>query len=123
MPGATLQLNSGGSVGNLVNNGSLIFAGSDTVTFATVISGPGNVIQNGPGTTILSGRNTYSGGTIVEPGTLLVNNAQALGTGNVTVNGGVLGADPQPINVLGNYTQNAGGTLQLNIAGRAVRPI
>jgi hypothetical protein len=48
-----------------------------------------------------------------------VNNAQALGTGNVTVNGGVLGADPQPINVLGNYTQNAGGTLQLNIAGRS----
>ena len=28
-------------------------------------------------------------------------------------------ADPQPINVLGNYTQNAGGTLQLNIAGPA----
>jgi hypothetical protein len=38
---------------------------------------------------------------------LLVNNAQALGTGNVIVNGGVLGADPQTINVLGNYRQNA----------------
>ena len=47
-------------------------------------------------------------------GTLLVNNAQALDIGNVTVNGGVLGADPQPINVLGNYTQNAAGTLQLS---------
>jgi outer membrane autotransporter protein len=77
------------------------------------------LIQNGPGTTILSGRNTYTGGTTIDLGTLLVNNLQALGTGNVTVNGGVLGADPQPINVLGNYTQNAGGTLQLNIAGRA----
>ena len=117
--GAVLQLNSGGSVGNLVDNGSLIFAGSGTVTYSEVISGPGNVIQNGPGTTILSGRNTYSGGTVIDLGTLLVNNAQALGTGNVIVNGGVLGADPQPINVLGNYTQNAGGTLQLNIAGRA----
>jgi fibronectin-binding autotransporter adhesin len=118
-PGATLQLNAGGSVGNLVNDGSLIFASTGTVTFGTVISGPGNVIQDGPGTTILSGRNTYTGGTVIELGTLLVDNAQALGTGNVTVNGGVLGADPQPINVLGNYTQNAGGTLQLNIAGRA----
>jgi outer membrane autotransporter protein len=117
--GATLQLNAGGSVGNLVDNGSLIFAGTGTVNFSTVISGPGNVIQDGPGTTILSGRNTYSGGTIIDLGALLVNNSQALGTGNVTVNGGVLGADPQPINVLGNYTQNAGGTLQLNIAGRA----
>jgi outer membrane autotransporter protein len=114
-PEGTLQLNSGGSVGDLVNNGSLIFAGTGTVNFSSVISG----IQNGTGTTILSGRNTYSGGTIIDLGTLLVNNAQALGTGDVLVNGGVLGADPQPINVLGNYTQNAGGILRLNIAGRA----
>ena len=118
-PEGTLQLNSGGSVGNLVDNGSLIFAGTGTVTFSSVISGAGNVVQNGTGTTILSGRNTYSGGTIIELGTLLVNSPQALGTGDVLVNGGILGADPQPINVLGNYTQNAGGTLQLNIAGRA----
>jgi fibronectin-binding autotransporter adhesin len=61
-PEGTLQLNSGGSVGNLVDNGSLIFAGTGTVTFSSVISGPGNVVQNGTGTTILSGRNTYSGG-------------------------------------------------------------
>ena len=118
-PGATLQLNSGGSVGNLVDDGSLIFASTGTVTFGTAISGPGNVIQDGAGTTILSGRNTYRGGTVIDLGTLLVGNAQALGTGDVTVNGGVLAADPQPINVLGNYTQNAGGTLQLNIAGPA----
>jgi outer membrane autotransporter protein len=118
-PGATLQLNSGGSVGNLVDDGSLIFASTGTVTFGTAISGPGNVIQDGSGTTILSGRNTYRGGTVIDLGTLLVDNAQALGTGDVTVNGGVLAADPQPINVLGNYTQNAGGTLQLNIAGPA----
>jgi outer membrane autotransporter protein len=117
--GGTLQLNSGGTVGNLVDNGSLIFSSSGTVNFTTVITGPGNVIQDGLGTTILSAKNTYTGGTVIELGRLLVNNAQALGTGNVIVNGGVLGADPQPINVLGNYTQNAGGTLQLNIAGRA----
>jgi outer membrane autotransporter protein len=116
--GATLQLNTGGTVGNLLDNGSVIFTGSDTVNRSGLISGQGNVIQNGPGTTILSGRNTYSGGTLVDLGALLVNNPQALGTGNVTVNGGVLGADPQPINVLGNYTQNSGGTLQLNISGR-----
>ena len=30
---------------------------------------------------------------------------------------GILGADPQPINVKGDYTQNPGGTLQLQIAG------
>jgi outer membrane autotransporter protein len=48
---------------------------------------------------------------------LVVNNTQALGLGNVTVNGGILEADPQPINVKGNYTQNAGGTLLLQVAG------
>jgi fibronectin-binding autotransporter adhesin len=117
--GAILQLNAGGSVGNLVDDGSVVFASSGTFTFDSIISGTGNVIQAGAGTTILSSRNTYSGGTIINLGTLLVNNPQALGTGNVIVNGGVLAADPQPINVLGNYTQNAGGTLQLNIAGRA----
>jgi outer membrane autotransporter protein len=71
------------------------------------------------GTVILSGHNTYSGGTILQAGILLVNNAQALGTGNVLVSGGVLAADPQPINVVGNYVQNAAGTLQLSVAGRA----
>ena len=35
----------------------------------------------------------------------------------MVVNGGILGADPQPINVKGNYTQNAGGTLQLQVSG------
>jgi hypothetical protein len=37
--------------------------------------------------------------------------------GNVSVNAGILEADPQPINVKGNYTQNAGGTLLLQVAG------
>jgi outer membrane autotransporter protein len=46
-----------------------------------------------------------------------VNSVQALGVGDVVVNGGILTTDPQPINVLGNYTQNAGGTLQLQVAG------
>jgi outer membrane autotransporter protein len=115
--GGALQLNNGGDVGSFIDNGSLIFARSDTFTFARSIAGTGNVIQNGPGTTILSGANTYSGGTVVELGTLVVDSPQALGTGNVTVNGGILATDPQPINVKGNYTQNAGGTLQLNVAG------
>jgi autotransporter-associated beta strand protein len=104
------------AVGNLVDDRSLIFASTGTVTFGTVIGGPGNVIQDGTGTTILSGRNTYRNGTVIDLGTLLVDNAQALGTGDVTVNGGVLAADPQPINVFGNYTQNAGGPVGINLA-------
>ena len=119
--GATLQLGNGGTtgsiIGNVNDNGSLIFNRSDNVTFNSLISGAGNLVQNGSGTIILGGANTYSGGTIINNGTLLVNNSRALGLGNVVVNGGTLGADPQPINVKGNYAQNAGGTLQLQVAG------
>ena len=120
----TLQLGNGGTtgsiVGNVVDNGILIFDRSDVVPFAGMISGTGSLQQNGVGTTILSGVNTYVGGTVINAGTLTVNGAQALGLGDVVVNGGILNADPQTINVPGNYTQNAGGTLQLQVAGANV---
>jgi autotransporter-associated beta strand protein len=77
----------------------------------------GTLIKEGSGTLTLSGTNTYGGSTILNAGTLTVNSAQALGLGNVVVNGGIVTADPQPINVKGNYTQNAGGILQLQVAG------
>ncbi|MBV8275365.1 MAG: autotransporter-associated beta strand repeat-containing protein, partial [Verrucomicrobia bacterium] len=119
--GSTVQLGNGGPTGsvagNIVDDGTLSFNRSGTLNYSGVISGTGSLQQDGPGTTILSGTNTYSGGTVVNAGTLTVNNAQALGVGNVVVNGGILRADPQPINVKGNYTQNAGGTLQLQVAG------
>jgi autotransporter-associated beta strand protein len=43
-----------------------------SATFEGEIDGPGAVIKDGTGTWILSGVNTYEGGTIVEGGTLLV---------------------------------------------------
>ena len=77
----------------------------------------GSLIKVGAGTLTLSGANTYSGGTTLESGTLVVNNAQALGLGDMTVVGGVLMADPQPINVGGNYAQGPAGTLFLLVTG------
>jgi fibronectin-binding autotransporter adhesin len=76
----------------------------------------GSLIKEGTGTLTLSGANTYSG-TELDAGTLIVANVQALGLGDMVVNGGILRADPQPINVKGNYTENAGGTLQLQVTG------
>ena len=117
----TLQIGNGGAsggiTGNVTDNATFTFDRNDSVTFGGVISGTGSVEQNGAGTTILTGINTYTGGTVLNAGTLTVNSAQALGLGNVVVNGGTLNADPQLINVKGNYTQNAGGTLQLQVAG------
>jgi len=93
------------------NDSSTVFSGTLTDGSSSL-----GLTKIGAGMMILTGGNTYTGGTTINDGTLLVNNSEALGLGNVAVNGGVLGAAPQPINVKGNYTQNR-GTLQLHVAG------
>jgi autotransporter-associated beta strand protein len=74
------------------NNLSTTISGiiQDEGIFST---GPGSLIKVGTGTLALSGPNTYTGGTTVEAGTLLVQtkNASATGAGPVQVNSGTLG--------------------------------
>ncbi|HEY0256016.1 MAG TPA: autotransporter domain-containing protein [Candidatus Methylacidiphilales bacterium] len=98
------------SVGN--SNGSGAYAGVIADGTHAI-----SLLKNGSGTQILSGANTYSGGTTLglNGGSLVVGNAAALGTGFVTVNGGTLGTDGvnHAINVgdnthVSNYTQTAG---------------
>jgi fibronectin-binding autotransporter adhesin len=134
----TLQLGNGGTsgsiAGNVIDNGALIFNRSNTVTFGGVISGTGSVRQNGTGTTVLVRDNTYSGATTVNGGSLivdgsiasvqtLVNSGGFLGghgtIGGNLVNSGTVGQlnSPGTLTVTGNYTQNPGGTLQIQIAG------
>ncbi len=101
--------------------GGTFFADAGTIsTFSAAISGAGSLTKDGLGSLDLTGENVYQGGTVLKAGTLTVHSGQALGLGNVTVNGGILRSDPQPINVKGNYTQTAGGTLQLQVAGANV---
>ena len=89
----TLQLGNGGTsgsiAGDVLNNGTLAFNRSDTVTFAGAITGSGAVNQIGTGTTILTGDNSYGGGTTISAGTLQLGNDGASGsiTGNVVNNG------------------------------------
>jgi outer membrane autotransporter protein len=124
--GGTLDLNNFNlTMSSLNGSGGIVRLGSAALTvnntgtdvYSGVIQGSGSLTKLGPGTLTLSGNNSYSGGTLLKAGTLVINSAQALGLGNVVVNGGVLRADPQPINVNGNYTQNTGGTLQLSLGG------
>jgi len=90
----TLQLGNGGTTGSIVtnvkNNGTLAFVRSDDVTFPGVISGTGEVTQIGPGTLILAGVNTYSGGTNFNGGILAVEGNGHLGTGPLRFDGGAL---------------------------------
>ncbi|MDI4956148.1 autotransporter-associated beta strand repeat-containing protein, partial [Salmonella enterica subsp. enterica serovar Lubbock] len=64
---ATLELNTGG---DFINN----------------IGGTGRVEKSGDDTLTLSGSNTYTGGTLINGGTLVASNVEALGTGDVTDN-------------------------------------
>ncbi|EAU0219923.1 autotransporter outer membrane beta-barrel domain-containing protein [Salmonella enterica subsp. enterica] len=45
-----------------------------------------SLTKTGAGTLILNAENTYTGGTTISDGTLIANNVEALGTGNVTDN-------------------------------------
>ena len=79
------------------------------VSVAVPISN-GALSKAGPGTLRLTAANTFSGGTIVSAGRLLVNNTSGSGTGTgaVTVNGGILGGTGT---IAGAVTVNAGGML------------
>ncbi|SBV33728.1 Outer membrane autotransporter barrel domain protein [uncultured Sphingopyxis sp.] len=92
----TLQLGDGGAsgsiVGDVANDGAFVFNRSDLVTFGGLISGSGAVEQVGSGTTVLTGVNSYAGGTSILGGTLQVSADANLGAaaGGLTFSGGTL---------------------------------
>ena len=74
-----------------MNNGGLVFNRGNGYAFGGVISGTGSVTQQGAGTTVLSGNNSYTGATTVSAGGLYVNGDQTAATGATTVNNATLG--------------------------------
>ncbi len=73
----------------LANNGTLAFdsAPSETYVETATIVGSGTLTHIGPGTTLLTGNNTYSGTTTISAGTLTAANSSALGTSTVNLRG------------------------------------
>jgi autotransporter-associated beta strand protein len=68
-------------------------ASGRVATMNGVLSSLGNITKNGAGLLVLSGSNTYSGGTVItgtsgSKNPLLASNSLALGTGAVTIGGG-----------------------------------
>jgi len=67
------------------NNGSSTFSGTIQNTGGTL-----GINQAGNGTLTLNSPSTYTGGTTLNAGTLVLGNAAALGNGTLTINGGSL---------------------------------
>lgn len=61
-----------------------------TTTFSDIITGTAPLVKKGLGTAIITGDNTFTGGTILQAGTLQVENVNGLGTGAVTLTSGTL---------------------------------
>jgi autotransporter-associated beta strand protein len=90
--GHTLQLGNhtttGSIIGDVINNGQLVFLRSDNLSFDGVISGTGGV-ENRTGELTLTGINTYQGGTRLSGGTIVVSRDENLGaaSGGITFGG------------------------------------
>jgi len=89
-----------------------VAGGTDTIAGAIADgSSPGTVEVAGSGTLVLSGVNSYTGGTNIAPGaTLQIGTGGAIGPGAVNNAGNLVLSTPQTI--VGNYTQT--GTLTIN---------
>ena len=80
------------------------------------ISGSGTLTKQGTGTLILSGNNSYTGGTVLAQGVLEADSSKAFGTGNVTNTGGTIDENvSDSITINGDFNQSQNGTLELNI--------
>ena len=119
------SLSGGGNI--TLGSGTLTVGGGNNTTYFGEISGTGDLIKNGSGTLTLSGVNDYTGGTVIDGGTLKVGSTSALGaaTGGLTVNGGTLDLGGHSITVgsldgtAGTITDSSSGSptvLTVNIS-------
>lgn len=132
----TLQIGNDGAggtlgTGDVINNGTLRFDRTGTLSVPNAITGTGGLQIDCPinaGTVALSGTNTFDGGVNVSGGTLRITNSTALGDGTktITLSNGTAGAphlsldgsgDPIELpNTISYVTSSATGAI-INEAG------
>lgn len=127
--GGKLQLGNGGTTGSLnsasslVNNATLSFNRSDVITqgseFNSVISGTGEVHQEGTGTVVLNGTNTYEGATRIKAGKVSVSTDANLGTAPVTFTPAQLELDGGTLLATATFTINDNRGIGVTVNGGA----
>ena len=126
--GATLNLASSETIGNLAGGGAAggnVTLGANTLTvsqtaattYAGTISGSGGLTKTGAGTLTLAGANTYAGITNINAGMLVAANAAALGgtgggtnvgsSARLSIDSVALGAEPVTLNGPGLFGSGA----------------
>ncbi len=93
-----------------VGTGGGAIAAGITATIASIITGSGGLEKTDNGTLVLSGNNSYTGGTFIDGGTLSVSSDANLGAaaGGVTLDGGTL-YNTSAFSSTRNVTLGAGG--------------
>jgi autotransporter-associated beta strand protein len=116
---------------NAVSTNNLILAGTTptitvnalgatkTATISAIIEGTSGLTKDGTGILVLSGANTYSGGTTINGGILSVAAATNLGaSADITLNGGRLQITTGNLNLARNINiGTSGGTVQSTASG------
>ncbi len=118
----TLQLGAGGTAGVVASSVSiaaqavLAFDHGADLTFAQTITGAGSLVQEGGGTLVLTGTNSYTGGTTIENGALQLGaggSTGMAGTGNISVAAGAsLAFDRADSVTFAGTISGAGGVIQ-----------
>jgi autotransporter-associated beta strand protein len=81
------------------------------------ISGEGKLTKAGSGKLVLTGNNSYSGGTLLKEGVLAAQSASAFGNGDLYNQGGTIEVDgEETLKIGGSYTQKT-GTLEITLDG------
>lgn len=128
---SVLQIGAGGAsgtigTGNIINNGALDFNRSGTLVISGDVSGTGSVTNDGIGTTILMGHNSYNGYTVINAGTLQIGNSTTNGTlplGWPVVNNGTLTFMSLGAVTLSGFASGITGTGNLRILSGTVKAI
>lgn len=104
-PGRQTTLNAGGGVFDVVDPAAVVVLGRP-------MSGVGGLTKVGDGAMVLSGASTYSGGTVLDKGTLRLSTGASLSpTGRLTVNAGLFDLNDNSVQV--GALEGTGGQVDL----------
>ncbi|WP_077958067.1 fibronectin-binding autotransporter adhesin ShdA [Salmonella enterica] len=114
--GGTLTADHADSLGTgTIANSGVLQVGEGELK--NTLSGTGSLVKNGTGELTLNGDNDYSGGTTIDDGVLIADNADSLGTGAVANNGVLQVGEGELKNTLsgtGSLVKIGTGELTLN---------